>query len=116
MFEEDYYEYCEHEYNDELWEYKLIDEKDKIWERTCLKCGLTEQEILIVEYWKHKFITIRGKKYPALKAWGDISECAECQEVVWQPLILWDENDTSKAVTFCWKCVKNLGILDKLEK
>jgi len=115
MFEEDdFYEYCEHEYREQLWEYKLVDEKNKIWQRKCVKCGLTEQEVLIVEYWKDKFITVHGKKYRALKAWGNISECAHCGDVVWHPLILWDANDTSKAVTFHFQCAKDLGILDSL--
>jgi hypothetical protein len=114
---EDDYEYCEHEDTEELWEYKEIDKKRKIckiWQRTCLKCGEVEEEVLIVEYWPDKFITIHGKQYRALKLWGNISVCSECGEVVWHPLILWDSKDTSKAVTFHFRCAEQLGILDDI--
>jgi len=106
---------CEHEDKEELWEYKEVDVKHKIWRRTCLKCGATEEEALMVEYWKDKFIMIRGKLYPALKAWGNISRCSECGEVVWQPIILWDSKDTSKAVTFHQRCAEKIGIFDSLK-
>lgn len=109
----DDYEYCAHEENEE-WEYKETDKKYKVWTRTCLKCGTTEEEALIVKYWKDKFIVLRGKKYRALKAWGNISLCSECGEVVWHPIILWDSKDTSKAITFHKKCAENLGIFDSL--
>jgi len=112
---DDYYdEYCEHEDREELWEYKEVNKKLKIWRRTCLKCGTTEEEILIVKYWKDKFITIRGKQYRALKAWGNISVCSECGKVVWHPIILWDFKDTSKAITFHQQCAERLGIFDFL--
>jgi len=110
------YEYCEHEDKEELWEYKEVDKEHKIWKRTCLKCGEEEEEVLIVEYWPDKFITIRGKQYKALKAWGNISLCSECGEVVWHPLILWDSQDSSKAVTFHFHCAEKLGILDAIAR
>jgi len=110
-FDEDF-EYCEHEDNEELWEYKEVDGKNKVWQRKCLKCGETEEEFLFVEYWQDKFITILGKPYKALKAWGNISLCSECGEVVWHPLILWDSKDTSKALTFHFGCAKKIGILE----
>lgn len=109
------YEYCEHEDKEELWEYKEIDKEHKIWQRTCLKCGEVEQEGLIVEYWPNKFITVAGKQFKALKGWGNISLCSECDEVVWHPLILWDSKDQSKAITFHFHCAGKLGILDSLK-
>jgi len=110
------YEYCEHEDDrEELWEYKEIDKELKIWQRTCLKCGEVEEEVLIVEYWSRKFMTVGGKQYRALKAWGNISLCSECGEVVWHPLILWDSQDPSKALTFHFRCAETLGILDSLK-
>jgi len=113
---EDYedYEYCEHEVHDELWEYQEVDKEHNIWQRKCLKCGAVEEEILIVEYWPDKFIIIHGKKFKALRKWGNISLCSECGEVVWEPLILWDSKDTSKALTFHFRCAEKLGILDDI--
>ena len=116
MVEEDFhYEYCEHEDKEELWEYKEINKERKIWERTCLKCGEVEEELLFVEYWPDKFITVAGKQFKALKAWGNISVCSECGEVVWHPLMLWDSKDQSKAITFHFNCAGKLGILDSLK-
>jgi len=90
---------------------------DDIWQVTCLRCGEQNQEVLIVQYWKHKTITIKGKTYPALKAWGNISKCSECGTPIFDvPLILWDTIDTSKAVTFCWTCVERLNLLERLKK
>jgi hypothetical protein len=113
-------EYCEHEDNENLWEYTEVDEKNKIWQRKCLKCGETEEEVLLVEYWPDKYMVIRigqvTKLYKALKAWGNISRCSECGEVVWHPLILWDSKDTSKALTFHFGCAEKVGILDLLIK
>jgi len=116
-FEEFYdsYECCEHEDNEELWEYKEVDKKHKIWVRTCLKCGTTEEEALLVKYWKDKFIMIRGKRYQALKAWGNISLCSECGDIVWHPIILWDSSDSSKAVTFHQRCAEKIGLFDSLK-
>jgi len=113
--EEEYYEYCEHEDNEELWEYKEVDQKHEVWSRTCLKCGAIEEEVLIVKYWKDKFIVIKGKQYRALKAWGNISVCAECEEVVWHPIILWDSQDHSKAITLHLHCAEKIGIFDSLK-
>lgn len=88
---------------------------NNIWQVTCKRCGEQLQEILILEYWKRKTITVLGKTYPALKAWGNISKCSECGKVIFDvPLILWSSNDTSKALTFCWKCAEQLGILEQL--
>jgi hypothetical protein len=116
MIEFDDSECCEHEGNEELWECRLIDEKNKVWQRRCLKCGETEEEALFVEYWRDKCIAIYGKQYRALKAWGNISVCSECGEVVWHPLILWDSEDTSKALTFHFGCARKIGILNILMK
>ena len=86
-----------------------------VWRVTCRRCGEQVEEFLFVEYWKHKTFTIMGKTYPALKAWGNISKCSECGRIIFDcPLILWDEKDTSKALTFCWKCAEQLGILERL--
>lgn len=88
-----------------------------IWKVTCRHCGEEQQEFLFVEYWKRKTMTILGKTYSALKAWGNISKCSECGKPIFDcPLILWDSNDESKALTFCWTCVERLGILDVLMK
>jgi len=86
-----------------------------VWRVTCKRCGEKEEEILLIEYWKHKTITIAGKTYPALKAWGNIARCSECGKVIFDvPLILWDSNDTSKAVTFHFECASKLGILEMM--
>lgn len=110
------YEYCEHEDREELWEYNEIDKKHKVWQRKCLKCGFTEEEVLMVDYWLDKFVFFRGKQYPALKAWGNISLCSECGAVVWEPIMLWDAEDPSKALTFHFRCFTDLGALDSLKK
>ena len=88
-----------------------------IWRVTCKRCGEEWEELLIVEYWKRKTITILGKKYPALKAWANISLCSECGKPIFHvPLILWDTDDKSKALTFHWVCAEKLGILKMLAR
>ena len=90
---------------------------NNIFKVTCKRCGEELEEVLIVEYWKKKTMTILGKTYPALKAWGNISKCSECGKIIFDvPLILWDSNDTSKALTFCFKCAEKLGILNLMMK
>lgn len=116
MNEEDYgYEYCEHEDNEDLWECKEIDPKHKVWQRTCRKCGDIEQEGLWVEYWKDKFIVLKGKQYRALKSWSTISVCSECEKVVWHPTILWDSKDPSKAITLHQRCAEKIGLFENLK-
>jgi len=83
---------------------------EKIARRKCKRCGLVEEELLIVKYWKNKFIEVCGKKYKALKAWANVSICSECGKPVFEPLILWDSKDTSKALTFHIECAKKIGI------
>lgn len=86
-----------------------------IWQVVCRRCGEVEQEFLFLEFWKRKTMTVCGKIYKALKAWGNIAKCMECGTIIFDaPLILWSQKDNSKAVTFCFICVKRLGILDKL--
>jgi len=86
---------------------------ENVWRVTCKRCGETLEELVIVEYWKRKTVTIVGKTYPALKGWGNVSKCSECGIPVFEvPCILWDSHDPSKALTFCWKCAKILGILN----
>lgn len=99
---------CEHEFNDELWKTEKVGEDT--YRRTCTQCGFTEEELLIIEYWKDKTITLRGKTYKALKGWGNIGLCSDCGKVVWSPIILWDEKDPSKAVLFHLKCARKLGL------
>ena len=86
-----------------------------VWRVTCKRCGEEREEILMVEYWKRKTMTVLGREYRALKAWGNISLCSNCDKPIFDvPLILWDSNDKSKALTFHWDCAKELGILDLL--
>jgi len=90
---------------------------NNVWRLTCKRCGEEREEYVIVKYWKRKTITFRGKKYRALKAWGNISLCSECGKPIFDvPLILWDSKDTTKALTFHWECAEKLGILDLLTK
>jgi len=113
-------EECEHEifYGDHDWtEPKKVDEVNgvPIYQRKCRCCGLVEEEPLVVEFWEDKFIEIGGKKYKALKAWGNISICAECGKVIMDiPLIIWDEKDKTKALTFHFECAEKIGLLKKL--
>jgi len=87
-----------------------------IWRVTCKSCGEEVEEVLVVKYWKNKTITISGKTYRALKAWGNISRCSECGKVIFEvPLILWDKEDASKALTFHFECAEKLGILKNLK-
>ena len=88
-----------------------------IWRVKCKRCGEELEELLIVEYWKRKTITILGRKYRALKAWGNISLCSDCGKPIFDvPLILWDSGDKSKAVTFHWSCAEKLGILGSISQ
>jgi len=88
---------------------------DNLWRVTCKRCGFTETEFLFVEYWERKSVTILGKKYRALKAWGNISLCSECRKPIFDvPLILWDAEDESKAVTFHLKCAEKIGLLAQM--
>jgi len=109
---------CEYElmHGEHDWtEPKQINEVDgnPIYMRKCKSCGLEEEEALIVEYWENKSIEILGKKYKALKAWGNISVCAECNKVIMDvPLILWDEKDKSMAITFHFECAERIGLMD----
>lgn len=98
---------CEHEW-------KITYVPPSLYEGECQKCGLQVSEILHLEYW-HKnqkedpFIRIHGKKYRALKAWGNIAPCAECGKIFFEvPLIVWDDNDRSKAIVFCGKCTEQV--------
>jgi len=126
MFEED--EICEHElkYGDHDWtEPEKVDEigtePDKsdltpIYRRKCRSCGLVEEEPLIVEYWEDKYIELFGKKYKALRSWGNISVCSECGKVIMNvPLILWDEEDQSKALTFHIECAEKIGLFELIK-
>ena len=109
-------DFCEECYEGEHDWGKPEDLGDNIWRVTCKRCSETIEELVIVEYWKRKTMTIKGKKYPAIKAWGNISLCSECGSPIFDvPLILWDRQDTSKAVTFCWLCVERLGLLEALK-
>jgi len=91
---------CEDEYSEHNWG-EPEDLGHDVWRVTCKRCGEEQEEILIIKYWKKKTITILGKTYPALKAWGNISKCSECGKIIFDvPLILWDKDDTSKALTF----------------
>ena len=117
---EDYENECEHEifYGDHDWtEPEKVDEVDgiPIYQRKCRCCGLVEEEPLVVEFWEDKFIEIAGKKYRALKSWGNISICCECGKVIMDvPLVIWDERDKTKALTFHFECAKKSGLLEKL--
>lgn len=81
-----------------------------VFEGHCEKCDLTTTEILHVEYWHENqkedpFIRIGGKRYRALKSWGNIAPCSQCGKIFFEcPLILWAEEDPSKALVFCPKC------------
>ena len=87
-----------------------------VWRVICRRCGEEWKDILIVEYWKRKTMTVAGKTYKALQGWGNLASCSECGQPIFDvPLILWDSNDESKALTFCWNCAERLGILDSLK-
>jgi len=88
-----------------------VDKEHHLWHRECKRCGEVEEDFLFVEYWPQKTMTIKGKKYRALKAWGNISLCSKCGKVIFDcPLILWDSKDTSKAVTFHIECAQKLNL------
>jgi len=88
---------------------------DNLWRVICRRCGEEWEEYAEVEYWKRKTMTVRGKAYPAVKAWTDIALCSECGIPIFDvPLILSSSEDTTKALIFCWPCANKLGILDLL--
>lgn len=96
-------EHCEHEWT-------ILKLSATVYEGKCERCGLTTTEILHVEYWHENqkedpFIRIAGKKYRALKSWGNIAPCSECGKIFFEcPLIVWSEEDHDKALVFCPKC------------
>lgn len=100
-------EWCDHEW-------KVVKLSENLYEGHCKKCGLVTTEVLHFEYWTKKdkenpYITIGGKKYPALKGWGNIAPCSECGNVFFEvPLILWADKDPSKAIVFCPKCAERI--------
>jgi len=109
----DFYEsdFCEHDFGEPE------DLGDNVWRVKCKICGFEEEEVLFVEYWIDKTITVVGKIYHALKSWGNISLCSECEKPIFNvPLILWDSEDPSKALTFHFKCAEELKILKLLVK
>ena len=105
-------DFCEHEWT-------ITKLSPTVFEGHCEKCGLTTTEILHVEYWHENqkedpFIRICGKRYRALKGWGNIAPCCECGKIFFEvPLILWAEKDPSKAIVFCPKCGE--GILENIK-
>lgn len=98
-------EFCEHD-----WE--IIKLSPTVYEGHCKKCGLVQTEILHVEYWHENqkadpYIRVHGKRYRALKSWGNIAPCSECGKIFFEvPLILWSSKDPSKAIVFCPECSK----------
>lgn len=108
-------EHCEHEWT-------ITKLSATVYEGHCDKCGLVQTEILHVEYWhenqkENPFIRIGGKKYRALKSWGNIAPCSECGNIFFEvPLIVWSDEDQSKAIVFCPKCGESVleGPLNKV--
>jgi len=103
-------DWCDHKWT-------VVKLKDNIYEGHCEQCGLVTTEVLIFEYWTEKdkenpFIVLGGKKYRALKGWGNIAPCSECGKVFFEiPLILWAKNDPSKAIVFCDSCGSRIQAL-----
>ena len=86
-----------------------------VWRVKCRRCGLEEVEYLFVRYWPHRTITVQGKTYRALRAWGNISLCSECRKPIFDvPLILWNSVDPTAALTFHFDCAREIGTLDHL--
>ena len=108
MEHEDYGDYCDHKWGE------AVHLGKNIWRATCKLCGQTIEDVLYEEHWKNKTITIMGKTYRALKAWGNISRCAECGKVTFGPLVLWSSQDPFKAITFHFECAEKLGILKRI--
>ena len=96
-------EHCDHEWT-------IVKISETVCKGRCKKCGLFRTEILHVQYWhenqkENPFIRIGGKKYRALKSWGNIAPCSECGKIFFEvPLIVWSDEDQSKAIVFCPKC------------
>ena len=64
--------------------------------------------------WSDRKITIVGRKWLALKSRANIGPCLSCGKlIVGVPLILWPKDGEVEA-DFCFKCGKELGILDQL--
>jgi len=111
-------ELCDHEGH-----WKIVKIGENVYEGHCELCGLVQTEILLVEYWsdhekEDPYIRIGGKKYRALRSWGNIAPCSECGKVFFEvPLILWSEKDSSKAIVFCPECSKSIieKMVDKKE-
>lgn len=103
-------EWCDHKWT-------VVQLSEKLYEGHCQNCGLVKTEVLTFAYWAGKdkedaFIVLAGKKYRALKAWGNIAPCSECGKVFFEvPLILWDMKDPSKAIVFCDSCASRLQAL-----
>ena len=64
--------------------------------------------------WSNRSVIIAGKTYTALKSRANIGPCLGCGKlVVGGHLILWPE-DGEVELDFCFKCAKELGILDQV--
>lgn len=88
---------------------------DCIWRVKCRRCGLEEKEYLFVRYWTNRTMTVQGKTYRALRAWGNISLCSECKKPIFDvPLIIWDSNDPTVAITFHFDCATEIGTLNHI--
>ncbi|RLI84709.1 hypothetical protein DRP07_00365 [Archaeoglobales archaeon] len=111
-------DFCEYfaEHGDHNWT-EPVEIEPSVWYRKCKTCGFPEYASLQEEYWEDEYIEIKGKKYKALKAWGEISTCAHCGKVIMDvPLILWDANDPRKAITFHMECAEEIGILEMIKQ
>jgi len=99
--------YCEHQWS-------IAKLSPTVFEGHCEKCGLTTTQVLNYEYWHENqkedpFIRVGGRRYRALKSWGNIAPCSECGKVFFEvPLIIWSEKDPSKAIVFCPNCAEGI--------
>ena len=100
-------DFCEHDW-------KIVKLSAIAFEGHCERCGLVTTEILNAIYWHENqkedpFIRIAGKKYRALKLWGNIAPCSDCGKIFFEvPLILWSKEDPSKAIVFCPDCAERI--------
>lgn len=66
--------------------------------------------------YSHRVITIAGRNWPTFKSRVNTGICLNCEKfVVGIPLIMWPD-DGEVELNFCFKCAKELGILDLLTK
>ena len=100
-----------------LYEVTFVDGKNNVgdisWE--CTQCGAGAEDILGWILARNP-ITFMGKPFYPIKSRANIGPCLNCGKlVVGVPLILFLDEGRKGELDFCFRCAKDLGILDQLK-